>query len=140
MAVVECRLYQRSERLYVHTDRVCSGLGGALPKEIMIRGGRKSVAMVVQYEYTSEERDAFLARALNRYTEGSDVVQIVKEFESDRARGVHDDPRWNGMSSRYNQVLCKRAEPVVWRMDAFRQATGEAAATLRPHVIVAGDE
>ena len=38
----------------------------------MIRGGRESVAMVVRYEHTSEERHAFLARALNRYTEGSE--------------------------------------------------------------------
>ena len=88
MAVVECRLYQRGERLYVHADRVCSGLGGALPKEIMIRGGWKSAAMVLQYAYTSEVRDAFLARALNRHTEGSDVVQSPCSRFNPKSRNV----------------------------------------------------
>ena len=38
---------------------------GASTKEIMSRGGWKSVAMVVRYEHASEERDALLAQALN---------------------------------------------------------------------------
>jgi integrase len=38
---------------------------GASTKEIMSRSGWKSVAMVVRYEHASEERDAFLAQALN---------------------------------------------------------------------------
>ena len=35
---------------------------GASTKEIMSRGGWKSVAMVVRYEHASEERDVFLPR------------------------------------------------------------------------------
>jgi hypothetical protein len=35
----------------------------------MSRGGWKSVAMVVHYEHTSQERDALLAQALNPYAE-----------------------------------------------------------------------
>jgi len=42
---------------------------GASTKEIMSRGGWKSVTMVVRYEHASEERDAFLADALNPYTQ-----------------------------------------------------------------------
>ena len=41
---------------------------GASTKEIMSRGGWKSVAMVVRYEHASEECDAPLAQALNPYT------------------------------------------------------------------------
>ena len=44
---------------------------GASTKEIMSRGGWKSVAMVVRDEHPSEERDALLAHALNPYTRGS---------------------------------------------------------------------
>ena len=67
---------------------------------------------------------------------------------------------WNGLSSRYNQVLFERVEPEVRRMDAFWQATGSpmsrcsarseartndldfgvAAATPQSHRIWAGDE
>ena len=61
---------------------------GASTKEIMSRGGWKSVAMVVRYEHASEERDAFLAEALNQYTQGSNVVPITKEARGDRARSA----------------------------------------------------
>jgi integrase len=69
---------------------------GASTKEIMSRGGWKSVAMVVRYEHASEERDAFLAEALNQYTQGSNVVPITKDLERDRARSAHDDPEVEG--------------------------------------------
>ncbi len=49
---------------------------GASTKEIMSRGGWKSVAMVVRYEHASEERDALLAQALNQFAETSNVVPI----------------------------------------------------------------
>ena len=39
---------------------------GASTKEIMSRGGWKSVAMVVRYEHASEERDALLAQGTQR--------------------------------------------------------------------------
>jgi hypothetical protein len=96
MAVVECRLYQRGKRLSVHTDRVCSGLGGALPKEIMICGGWKSVAMVVRYEHASEERDAQLAQALNAFTMGDNVVSLTQDLLGDRARGARDEREVEG--------------------------------------------
>ena len=47
---------------------------GASTKEIMSRGGWKSVAMVVRYEHASEERDAQLAQALNEFADRSNVV------------------------------------------------------------------
>ena len=65
---------------------------GASTKEIMSRGGWKSVVMVVRYEHASEERDALLAQQLNHYTDASNVVPIGTELEHDRARGAHDDP------------------------------------------------
>jgi len=37
---------------------------GASAKEIMSRGGWKSVAIVVRYEHASDQRDALLAQAL----------------------------------------------------------------------------
>jgi hypothetical protein len=49
---------------------------GASTKEIMSRGGWKSVTMVVRYEHASEERDALLADALNPYTQTGMVVPI----------------------------------------------------------------
>ena len=55
---------------------------GASTKEIMSRGGWKSVAMVVRYEHASEERDAFLAQALNQFAEPSNVVSIAKRKET----------------------------------------------------------
>jgi integrase len=57
---------------------------GASTKEIMSRGGWKSVAMVARYEHASEERDTFLVEALNQHTQGSNVVPITKDL--DRAR------------------------------------------------------
>ncbi len=63
---------------------------GASTKEIMSRGGWKSVAMVVRYEHASEERDALLAQALNPYTQGSNVVPLASAAR-DRARSAHDD-------------------------------------------------
>jgi integrase len=59
---------------------------GPSSKEIMSRGGWKSVAMVVRYEHASEERDALLAQALNQFAETSNVVQIESASPGDRAR------------------------------------------------------
>jgi hypothetical protein len=64
---------------------------GASTKEIMSRGGWKSVAMVVRYERVSEERDAQLAQALNAFTMGGSVVPLTHELSGDRARGARDD-------------------------------------------------
>jgi integrase len=61
---------------------------GASTKEIMSRGGWKSVAMVVRYEHVSEERDALLAEALNPFTSGGNVVPIARRDKGDRARGA----------------------------------------------------
>ena len=63
---------------------------GASTKEIMSRGGWKSVTMVVRYEHASEERDALLADALNPYTETGTVVPIGLLNKKDRARSAHD--------------------------------------------------
>jgi integrase len=63
---------------------------GASTKEIMSRGGWKSVAMVVRYEHASEERDALLAEALNPYTQSGIVVPVGPLHEKDRARSAHD--------------------------------------------------
>jgi integrase len=69
---------------------------GASTKEIMSRGGWKSVAMVVRYEHASDERDAQLAQALNPYTLTENVVPISTAVESVRARSAHDDPEVEG--------------------------------------------
>jgi integrase len=69
---------------------------GASTKEIMSRGGWKSVAMVVRYEHASEERDALLAQALNQLAESSNVVPIVGASRSDRARGARDEGEVEG--------------------------------------------
>ena len=69
---------------------------GASTKEIMSRGGWKSVAMVVRYEHASEERDALLAQELNPYTKGSNVVPIGTSPPEDRTRSAHDDPEVEG--------------------------------------------
>jgi len=61
---------------------------GASTKEIMSRGGWKSVAMVVRYEHASEERDALLAQALNQVAESPNVVPIPSVSPGDRARGA----------------------------------------------------
>ena len=49
---------------------------GASTKEIMSRGGWRSVTMVVRYEHASEERDALLADALNPCTE-TGIVRLA---------------------------------------------------------------
>ena len=64
---------------------------GASTKEIMSRGGWKSVAMVVRYEHASEERDALLAQALNEFADRSNVVEITITSPGDRARSAHDE-------------------------------------------------
>jgi hypothetical protein len=64
----------------------CSPPPGASTKEIMSRGGWKSVAMVVRYEHASEGHDAQLAQALNAFTMGHDVVPLTHELSGDRAR------------------------------------------------------
>jgi hypothetical protein len=69
---------------------------GASTKEIMSRGGWKSVAMVVRYEHASEERDALLAQALNPYTDGGNVIPIGIAFDGDRARSAHADDEAEG--------------------------------------------
>ena len=69
---------------------------GASTKEIMSRGGWKSIAMVVRYEHASEERDAFLAQALNQFAEPSIVVSITNASPGDRARSAHDDLETEG--------------------------------------------
>jgi hypothetical protein len=69
---------------------------GASTKEIMTRGGWKSVAMVVRYEHASEERDARLAQALNPYTLPENVVPISTVSESVRARSAHDEGEVEG--------------------------------------------
>ncbi len=61
---------------------------GASTKEIMSRGGWKSVAMVVRYEHASEERDALLAQVLNAFTVGNNIVPLTHELSGDRARGA----------------------------------------------------
>ncbi|HEX3796597.1 MAG TPA: site-specific integrase, partial [Acidimicrobiales bacterium] len=63
---------------------------GASTKEIMSRGGWKSVTMVVRYEHASEERDALLAEALNPFTLGGIVVPLRPLSGRDRARSAHD--------------------------------------------------
>jgi hypothetical protein len=69
---------------------------GASTKEIMSRGGWKSVAMVVRYEHAFEERDALLAQALNPYTLIENVVPISTIAESVRARSAHDEGEAQG--------------------------------------------
>ncbi len=69
---------------------------GASTKEIMSRGGWKSVTMVVRYEHASEERDALLADALHPYTETGIVVPIGLLHKKDRGRSAHDGNRGVG--------------------------------------------
>jgi hypothetical protein len=69
---------------------------GASTKEIMSRGGWKSVAMVVRYEHASEERDAQLAQGLNAFTMGDNVAPLTHEFSGDRARGARDERQVEG--------------------------------------------
>jgi hypothetical protein len=46
---------------------------------------------------------------------------------------------WNGMSSRYNLVLCERVEPEVRRIDACWQASGGGCDAVT-QLIWVGDE
>jgi hypothetical protein len=69
---------------------------GVSTKEIVSRGGWKSVAMVVRYEHAAEERDALLAQALNPFTHGGNVVPIAQQPEGDRARGARDEDEVEG--------------------------------------------
>jgi hypothetical protein len=69
---------------------------GASAKEIMSRGGWKSVAMVVRNEDASEERDAQFAQALNAFTMGDNVVPLTHELSGDRARGARDEGEVEG--------------------------------------------
>jgi integrase len=69
---------------------------GASTKEIMSRGGWKSVAMVVRYEHASEERDARLAQALNAFMGGDNIVPFTHEISRDRARIARDEGETGG--------------------------------------------
>jgi integrase len=60
---------------------------GASTKEIMSRGGWKSVTMVVRYEHASEARDSLLADALNPYTESGIVTPIGLLNRDDQTDG-----------------------------------------------------
>jgi integrase len=64
---------------------------GASTKEIMSRGGWKSVTMVVRYEHASEERDALLAQALNLITQSENVTPIGEPASGDRAHDARKD-------------------------------------------------
>jgi Phage integrase family len=61
---------------------------GASTKELMSRGGWKSVTMVVRYEHASEERDALLAQALNLITQSENVTPIGPPDSGDRAHSA----------------------------------------------------
>jgi hypothetical protein len=52
--------------------------------------------MVVRYEHASEERDALLAQALNRFAESSNVVPIASTSPGDRTGSARDDPEVEG--------------------------------------------
>ncbi len=68
-----------------HDLRQFAATSSASTKEIMSRGGWKSVAMVVRYEHASDERDALLAQALNPFTSSGNVVPIARGDDGDRA-------------------------------------------------------
>jgi hypothetical protein len=89
---------------------------GASTKEIMSRGGWKSVTMVVRDEHASEERDASLADALNPDTQTGIVAPIGLRDKNDRARSAHE-----GESSTGNE---EGAPPLTWENDA-RSSGGE---------------
>ena len=69
---------------------------GASTKEIMSRGGWKSVVMLVRDEHASEERDALLAPALNQLAESSNVTGIERPSPGVRARGARDEGEVEG--------------------------------------------
>jgi integrase len=93
---------------------------GASTKEIMSRGGWKSVTMVVRYEHASEERDALLADALNPYTETGIVVPIGLLNKKDRARSAHDGD--------VSITSSESAPPLTWEHDA--ESSGGETRTL----------
>jgi integrase len=64
---------------------------GASTKELMSRGGWKSVTMVVRYEHASEERDALLAQALNAMTQSEHVTPIGPSDSGDRAHSARNE-------------------------------------------------
>jgi integrase len=64
---------------------------GASTKELMSRGGWKSVTMVVRYEHASEERDALLAQALNAMTQSESVTPIGPSDSGDRAHSARNE-------------------------------------------------
>ncbi len=51
---------------------------GASRKELMSRGGWKSVAMVVRYEHASDKRDANMTQAINPYARGFCIRQAPR--------------------------------------------------------------
>ena len=68
---------------------------GASAKEIMSRGGWKSVTMVVRYEHASEERDAMLAQALNAdHEERQRGADRTTNLRRSRARARTTRMRW----------------------------------------------
>jgi integrase len=68
-----------------HFAATMFGPTGASTKEIMSRGGWKSVALLVRYEHASEERNALLAQELNAFTVGNNIVPLRHELSGDRA-------------------------------------------------------
>ena len=80
----------------IHDLRHFAATMFASTKEIMSRGGWKSVTMVVRYEHASEERDAMLAQQLNAYTLTENVVPMDDPSQTLRARSAHDDPEGVG--------------------------------------------
>ena len=61
---------------------------GASTKELMNRGGWKSVTTVVRYEHACQERDALLAQALNVMTQSENVTPIGPPVSGDRAHSA----------------------------------------------------
>jgi len=80
---------------------------GASAKEIMSRGGWKSVAIVVRYEHASDQRDALLAQALKpsslqafkpsslqAFKMGNNIVPLTHERSGDRRVARATRVRW----------------------------------------------
>jgi hypothetical protein len=83
---------------------------GASTKEIMSRGGWRSVTMVVRYGHASDERDALLADALNPFTQGRIVVPLQFPPGRDRARSAHDGEGVEGEVAPLHAVSCGDAD------------------------------
>jgi integrase len=77
-----------------HFAATMFAITGASTKEIMSRGGWKSVATVMRYEHASEERDALPAQAMNPYTSG------------DNRRPVHTT-QWTSRAGRARHKLVR---------------------------------